>query len=727
MSAGERVAVTGLGLVTSLGLDAPATMERLWAGERGVRKVSLFDASGQRSGIAAEVTGLEARAVTPPGEREAWSRTDVMAVLAAREAFSQSGLPAGARLSVAVGGTTGGMFEAEEILASVGGQARASPSTRRLLAYPLSTAAARVAGDHERVDDLVTICSACSSGALAVVQGAAWIRQGRADCVLVGGTDGLCRLTFTGFNALMALDPEPCRPFDVHRAGLTLGEGAGFLVLEREGAARERGADVLGWLSGWAVAAEAHHITHPQPSGETPARLIGAALSRAGLEPDDVGYVNAHGTATVLNDAMEVSAIRKALGPEPRAAISSSKAQVGHTLGAAGAIEAAVTVASIRAGLIPPTAGLQSPEVDLDFVAGQARPADVQTALSSSFGFGGTGCVLAFERASARARPATAARARRPVLSAVATFGPLGILEGEANEQYAAEGPEPSPGAGAFDLKLDPARSRRFDRGTRMVTAGAKRVLEAAHAPSHQAGLVAGSAFGNVERSVRFLRRIAERGPRSAPPAEFPHLVPSAPSGNASIALGLQGPVLGVSALEASAESSLHVAASLVEAGVATLLVAGSAEPFDGVVDELLGPLCIDTGPVQRTEGAAWMAVEPMEHARERGHDPVAEIVSFCQLSTERAPFEIDPPRGERAVVLCGWDEPWVQRVVDRTPWRDAVRIAVGPRCGHHEGVGGVALAAGAALLKLARYDEALVCGRSGDRVYLTVLARVPR
>ena len=238
-------------------------------------------------------------------------------------------------------------------------------------------------------------------GANAIVTAAEWIRSGRSARVLAGGADGLCRLTFTGFNALGAIAPEACRPFDRRRAGLGLGEGAAFLVLESEEEVHRRGATPLAELAGFAVGSEAHHITNPEPTGATAARLMNRALERAGITAAELDYVNAHGTGTLQNDAMEAKALHLALGSEVhRVAVSSCKGQIGHTLGACGAIEAAITVLAIVRGEIPPTGGLEEidPACELMHVPGVGRKATVRAALSNSFGFGGSDTVLLFTR-----------------------------------------------------------------------------------------------------------------------------------------------------------------------------------------------------------------------------------------------------------------------------------------------------------------------------------------
>ncbi|HSU40680.1 MAG TPA: beta-ketoacyl-[acyl-carrier-protein] synthase family protein, partial [Polyangiaceae bacterium] len=559
----ERVAVTGIGAVSALGTGADATFDAVIAGRRGFGAVTLFDTADARCRIAAEVHALDPELVASPEEAADFSRTDSMALVAAAEALARAGARDG-RLGVILGGTTGGMFETEQALLA-GPLDRIDPRrAARLLSHPLDLTTERIArlagGAHRRS----TLCAACSSSALAIAQGLAWLRAGSVDCVLAGGADGLCRLTFFGFDALGALDNEPCRPFDGRRRGLGLGEGAAFLCLEREGAARARGAEILGFLSGAAAGAEAHHITHPEPSGAHAAELLLRALATAGLEPSDIDYVNAHGTGTVQNDAMEARALHAALGEAAaRVLVSSTKGHVGHTLGAAGALEAVITVLAIHRGIVPATAGLETPEdPTLCHVVGAARRAPLRAAASCSFGFGGTGAVLVFESATTPLRIRSDARVERVVVTGIAGVGPAGELT-SGNVEHLLDAAASTPGGrldpGPIKL-LDPERSRRFDTNAALVTQLAGQALARAGVGPSGVGVVAGTAFGSVERSVRFILRAAERGVRRANPAEFPQLVASAASGNASIYLGLTGAALGVSDGATSAETAVATA-----------------------------------------------------------------------------------------------------------------------------------------------------------------------
>jgi 3-oxoacyl-[acyl-carrier-protein] synthase II len=305
-----------------------------------------------------------------------------------------------------VGATTGGMRETEEAYRRrrVGVDRRFRLS--RLLATPLSTPAGVVSQALGIFGPRATFSTACSSSALALGAAADTIRRGEARVALAVGTDQLCRLTYAGFEALQALDPGPCRPFDRGRRGLSLGEGAAALVLEDPEHARARGVRIRALLLGWATTTDAHHVTAPHPEGAGALRALVGALAAAGVAPDAVDYVNAHGSATPQNDAVEIAVLRAALGRRlGRVPVSSSKSQFGHCLAAAGALEAVVTVLALETGILPPTLHLEAPEAawsDLDLVPVPGRRAPLGIAVSSSYGFGGHNVTLVLARPEVR-------------------------------------------------------------------------------------------------------------------------------------------------------------------------------------------------------------------------------------------------------------------------------------------------------------------------------------
>lgn len=399
------VVITGLGAVTALGGDMTALATGLADGRCGIGRLTLFPHQGHAA-IAAEVPECAPRcaAALSPATVRRLSRADRFALAAAEQACQSAGLEPELRrrTAVYVGSTTGGMRETEEAYR----RRRAGEDARfrlsRLLGTPLSTPAAAVSHALGLYGPRATFSTACSSSALAIAVAADAIRRGHARVALAIGTDQLCRVTYAGFDALQALDPEPCRPFDRDRRGLSLGEGAAALVLEDAEQARARGARVHARLLGHATTTDAHHVTAPHPGGTGARRALSGALAEAGVRAEAVDYVSAHGSGTRQNDAVEIAVLRQVFGRRlARLPISSTKSQVGHCLAAAGAIEAAVTVVALDTGLLPPTVNLRVPDPawsDLDLVPVPGRRAPLGIAVSSSYGFGGHNVTLVLGR-----------------------------------------------------------------------------------------------------------------------------------------------------------------------------------------------------------------------------------------------------------------------------------------------------------------------------------------
>jgi 3-oxoacyl-[acyl-carrier-protein] synthase II len=396
----RRVVVTGLGAVTSLGKDLASTWEGLVAGRSGIGPITLFDASAFRTQLAAEIKELPGG--IEPALRRRLSRTDVIGLAAAAEALADSGLDLDRedvrRIGVVLGAGVSGLLDSENYFRDLLAKGPKGARPSRVLNHPPDQTTYRIAERWGLCGPRSTITTACSSSATSLGYAADLIRHGFCDVVVTGGADTFARLTHGGFNALRSVDPEPCRPFDLRRKGLTIGEAAGLLVFE-EGHATRRGARLRGRFLGYGVTSDAHHMTQPEPSGEAGARTLTACLKAAGLNPEDVDYVNAHGTATPQNDSAETAAIKRALGARAYGIpVSSIKSMLGHCLCAAGAIEAVSTVRTIETGIVPPTInwGERDPECDLDVVPNVAREARVRVALSNSFAFGGNSTVVAF-------------------------------------------------------------------------------------------------------------------------------------------------------------------------------------------------------------------------------------------------------------------------------------------------------------------------------------------
>jgi len=405
---GSRVAITGLGAVTPLGLDVPTTWQALLAGQSGIGPITHFDASAMRCQIAGELKGFEPEAAIGRKEARRTDRFVQMAIVAAQEALADADLTIDdgnrTEVGVMVGSGIGGietLVEQINVLQTRGPD-RVSPFLVPMFIVDLVAGeiAIRVGAQGPNY----SIVSACSTSAHCIGEAAEVIRRGDAVAMLAGGSEaGVVPIGVAGFAAMRALSerndaPERAsRPFDAARDGFVMGEGAGVVVLEDLEYAQARGARIYGEVLGYGATDDAYHITAPSEGGEGAVRAMRIALKKARLEPGDVGYVNAHGTSTPLNDKLETQALKTVFG---RAAydvpVSSTKSMTGHLLGAAGAVEAIVCVLAIRDGKLPPTINYEhpDPECDLDYVPNVARERRVDVALTNSLGFGGHNCTL---------------------------------------------------------------------------------------------------------------------------------------------------------------------------------------------------------------------------------------------------------------------------------------------------------------------------------------------
>src|SRR4051794_10340527 len=403
----KRVAVTGLGAVTPLGNDARATWEAAVAGRSGIDWIRAFDAEGLPVRVAAEVKDFDPTQVASPKEVRKLERNVLLALGAGREAMDDAGLNGfdptrvGIVFGTAIGGVTG-ILEQDEILRERGPD-RVSPNF--LPNVLVDSASGQLAISLGIRGPNYAVVSACATGSHAIGEAAELIKRGDADAVLAGGTEACMHpLILAGFSAMRGLaveeenPPHASRPFDATRAGFVMGEGACVLVLEELEAARARGARVYAEILGYGASDDAHHMAQPDPASTGVAEMMRAALRRAGVAPERVGYINAHGTSTPLGDAAETKAIKDVFGAHAYdLAISSTKSVMGHCFGAAGAIEAMMCVRAVHEGTLPPTINYEhpDPDCDLDYVPNEARERRVDVALSNAMGLGGhNGCVL---------------------------------------------------------------------------------------------------------------------------------------------------------------------------------------------------------------------------------------------------------------------------------------------------------------------------------------------
>ncbi len=408
----RRVVITGVGAVTPCGIGAPAMWDSLVHGKSGIGPITRFDASTYRTQIAAEVKDFP---------DSLWSDIQILrhmdrfiryAVVAAREAFAQSGLDMNRedpnQIGVLVGSGIGGVgvVEEEAEVMRVRGHRKVTPylipKMIPNMAPGLISIILKLKGPNS------AISTACATGTHAIGDAFKIIQRGDAIAMVAGGAEScITPLSIAGFSNMGALSKANAvpaaasRPFDKKRDGFVMGEGAGILVLEELEHAKARGADILCEIIGYGMSGDAHHITAPSPGGEGGARAMAAALKDAGISPADVDYVNAHGTSTPYNDRLETEAIKTVFGDHAyKLAVSSNKSVFGHLIGAAGAVEAIATVLTLHEGIIPPTINYEEPDpdCDLDYVPNQARQAAVKVAISNSLGFGGHNCTIVLKK-----------------------------------------------------------------------------------------------------------------------------------------------------------------------------------------------------------------------------------------------------------------------------------------------------------------------------------------
>lgn len=402
-----KLVITGMGAVTPIGVGVPAYWQALTAGKCGIGRITRFDASDLPVQIAAELKDFDPAAYIPKTLARTMDPFMQYAFVATEEALGDSGLDIAAapdRVGIVMGTAMDGVTTVAGTQAAYDAGKRVGP---RFVPMTIGNiAAAQISIAHGITGPSMTLNTACSAGGDAIMTAAMLLRTGEADAVLaVGGESILCPIVVAGLSQAHALsrrndDPEQaCRPFDADRDGFVIGEGGGALILETEEHARARGAHIYAELAGYANTSDAHHVTAPHPEGAGAAACMRRALKRAGLQPSDIGYINAHGTSTGLGDIAETQAVKAVFGGRESAPpVSSTKSMTGHLMGAGGITESIACILAIRDGILPPTLHLAHPDpaCDLDYIPNEARKTRITAAMSNSLGFGGQNSSLIF-------------------------------------------------------------------------------------------------------------------------------------------------------------------------------------------------------------------------------------------------------------------------------------------------------------------------------------------
>ncbi|ARP70701.1 3-oxoacyl-ACP synthase [Streptomyces pluripotens] len=647
-----RIALTGLGLITGAGDDVEKCWSSISSGVSGIRTNTLFDTSELLTDWAGMVTGEQP---------EDLDRCYGLAATAIREALGRSGLDLDTvdrdRVAVVVGSSLGAMPTLEGVHAGLVHEGKLD--AEQAAASQLSCVGDYIAAEFDLRGPRVVLSNACAASAVALGYAAELLWKGDVDYVVCGGVDPLASLSAYGFSALGALDPEPCSPLSAS-TGLTLGEGAGFMVLEPSDRAAARGARVLAELGGYGLSCDGYHQTAPDPSGKGARAAMAQALETAGLTPDDVDYLNLHGTGTPANDASEPKAVKLLFGTDIPPA-SSTKSIVGHTLGAAGAVEAVVSTLAIDRGTLPPTIntrGMDSP-AGLDIIPETGRAARPEVVISNSFAFGGNNASVVLNRPG---RPGSAPRRTEQVHEVVVT-GVAG-LAGSAGttadlvaaldeerpvfaglEHVAGVGEVP---VGRVDVKsasrgVNPSRARRMDPLS-LLAAAAVADLYGRHGKPSRAeaegtGIVFATGYGPVTSVLRFHKGVLQQGISGANPALFANTVVNAAAGHVAMLHRYRGYTATIANGGTSSVLALQLAARVIARGMAERIMVVIADEFPeqalatqaGLPGYARSPHVVPGGRTGQvlSEGAAAILVESRASADARGAEVLAAVRGY--------------------------------------------------------------------------------------------------
>lgn len=660
----ERVAITGLAISCALGNGVEKVWQAVRQGQCGIRLTQRLDVSTLSCRYSGEMDEISTPRRRPRGLLD---RASKLVLNAAGEAVESAAFDVDAhdpyRVGVALGTSVGGLDEGERFHQQLLDGGAQSARRHHLLTYPLYTSADAVSTAFGLKGPKVVISNACAAGANAIGYAVDAIRDGRADMMLAGGVDVLDILSLAGFDSLDALDTEPCAPYS-RSTGLNLGEGAAMLVLESRSAATKRGANIVGYVLGYALTSDAHHATAPEPGGNGALRAMRRALEQSGLGPEQVDYINGHGTGTPANDSAERKAIDTLLGADSMIPVSSTKSQVGHMLGAAGAIEAAVCALTLRDQILPPTVNVdESVDQAHDIVANKARSQRADVVLSNSFAFGGNNCSLVLGREPGEERERAD---RRVVVTGAGVVSPIGVGRQGFLEalRSGASGVGPARALDTtectsdlvaeitdttFRRYIDRSYARRLDQLGLLVLSASRMALQDADFAitrnnSERAGMVFGTYTGPLETVGALTRTIQTNGPHRVSPRLFPNSVMNAAAGHACLSLQIKGPLSTLASGTASGVLGFGYAVDLVRRGEADVMLAVGADELTPLLHlgyDRLGvlsttgvhPYDLDRDGCVLGAGSAALVVESLEHALERGATILGEVTGQAVTS----------------------------------------------------------------------------------------------
>jgi 3-oxoacyl-[acyl-carrier-protein] synthase II len=664
----HRVVVTGIGIVAANGVGNENFWAAIKAASSGIKAIRTFDASAYRCQVAGEVH--DPAFDTPPD----LDKASKMILAASEEAMSDAGLlnidPHDLkRTGVIVGTIHSGLLTFEKLHRFLVADENAEVALSQLSECALHTPSWHLARRFDLKGPRSTVTMACASGTAAIGYAASLIGHGRADIVLAGGVDTINEFIFSGFYALKALSPTKCRPFDLNRDGMVIGEGAATLILENLEHALDREATVYSEVIGYGLAADAVHITAPDIEGGGLARAISSAMQQANLSGEAIDYINAHGVGTLRTDAMECKAINKCFDlAASRIAVSSTKAFTGHAMGAAGVIEAAVCLLAIRDGLLPVTLNCKTPDpaFNLNIITTPGRQSRIEIAMSTSSGFGGQNAAVIFSRFSLHDKKTKfSAQKQRIAITGIGLVIPSAIgVEEHFNN---LSGKEESIRHALSEIALarllegkspdEAKRLRQMDNASRYAVLATELAIEDARldlskTSNEQVGVVLGTTFGSLESDIQYHRKhILEREPCLASPIAFRNTSSNIPAAQVSIIFGIKGVNATIASGLVAGANAIAYSYDLLRERRAGIMLSGGIEGSLATLENIPeAARCFDGSGL--SEGAAILVIERLEAAMGRRGKIYCEIAGYGMAHSNS-----DISEAIETAMLCALEE----------------------------------------------------------------------
>lgn len=617
----KRVVVTGLGLICALGENTEQCWNAAVNGVTGIAPVKSVNADGCYANLGAEVAAPDKEL-----SEEDYDRSSLLCIKAAGEALKDSGYEVteknSDRIGVIIGNCVGGAVSIDKYYTA---NKNGGGKNTDVLKMPAAALANNVAFHYGLNGATANIVNACAAGTISLAYAADLIRSGKADAFVAGGSDSFSSLAFAGFHALHALAPNSCSPFNLSN-GITLGEGAGILIIEDYEHAKARGAKIYCEVLGSGVSSDAHHITAPDPEGKGQMLAITRAIENSGLKPSDIDYINAHGTGTAKNDEAEFLSLHTLFDDNDHLSVSSTKSMTGHCLGAAGSIEAVLTVKAVCEGVVPPTIGyteenletLKEKAGNIDFVPNVKREKEIKYAASNSFAFGGNNASIIFAK-EPRDIPDRANKERIFVTG-------LGELIGRPQVEISSDDYK------EFDIKM--AFYRKLDRFSQLQLISGMRAIKDANVAitdenAGDIGIVVGTADGPLTEVYNFQKTVCENGTAAGSAFSFPNTVYNAAGGYFSIFAGIKGyNVTNANSVQAGLQS-LCYAADVIRNGDENIMIATGTDENTEVTGYLYDTLGVMNKDMLG-EGSVSVVLESETSANKRGAKKYAELVGWA-------------------------------------------------------------------------------------------------